>query len=266
MRRTVLILVGVAVGGWAVAALVVGSPGLGLFGAAAGPAAGGVSPACLPATVEHSARLPGAGVDVSPAPESGTANPATQISFLGAQAADVREVSAVGSESGGHSGRVERYSQGDGASFVPERPFDPGERVEVRAAIGPRRIAFGFRVDTPYPTAAVPGFPGPPAAPADYRSFYTLPGVQAPILSVTVADRDPAAGDILTTNGPGPGQYGPLIYTPAGKLVWFVSLPHEEAAEDLNEQTYDGRRVLTWWHGRVLSLGFGQGEDVVMNG
>ena len=43
-----------------------------------------------------------------------------------------------------------------------------------------------------------------------------MPGVQAPVLTVTVPDRDPAAGDILTTNGPGPGQYGPLIYTPAG--------------------------------------------------
>ena len=63
---------------------------------------------------------------------------------------------------------------------------------------------------------AVPEFPNPPAAPADYQSFDTLPGVQAPILTVTVPDRDPAAGDILTTNGPGPGQYGPLIYTPAG--------------------------------------------------
>ena len=78
-------------------------------------------------------------------------------------------------------------------------------------------------------------------------------------------DRDPAAGDILTTNGPGPGQYGPLIYTPQGQLVWFDKLPGGETAEDLNEQTYEGQRDLTWWKGRVLSLGFGQGEDVVMN-
>ena len=92
-----------------------------------------------------------------------------------------------------------------------------------------------------------------------------MPGVQAPILTVTVADRDPAAGDILTTNGPGPGQYGPLIYTPQGRLVWFDKLSGGEAAEDLNEQTYEGRRDLTWWKGRVLSLGFGQGEDIVMN-
>jgi hypothetical protein len=36
-------------------------------------------------------------------------------------------------------------------------------------------------------------------------------------------------------------------------------------AEDLSEQTFDGQRDLTWWKGRVLSLGFGQGEDLVMN-
>ena len=85
------------------------------------------------------------------------------------------------------------------------------------------------------------------------------------MLSVSVPDRDPAAGDILTTNGPGPGQYGPLIYTPQGQLVWFDKLPGGETAEDLNEQTYEGQRDLTWWRGRVLSLGFGQGEDVVTN-
>ena len=126
-------------------------------------------------------------------------------------------------------------------------------------------IAYDFSVDTPYPTGAVAEFGNPRAAPADYQSFATLPGAQVPILSVTVPDRDPSAGDILTTNGPGPGQYGPLIYTPRGTLVWFERMPAGETAENLNEQTYAGRRVLTWWRGRVLELGFGQGEDLVMN-
>ena len=89
--------------------------------------------------------------------------------------------------------------------------------------------------------------------------------MQAPVLTVTSPDRDPAAGDILTTNGPGPGQYGPLIYTPQGRLVWFDRLTGGETAENLSEQTFQGRRVLTWWKGRVLALGFGQGEDLVMN-
>jgi hypothetical protein len=256
-----------------------------------GSAQSGVSPACLPATLDHSAKLEGLGVDVSPAPETDTANPATQISFLGMPAARIHVVSVVGERSGAHVGRLEAYSQGDGASFVPDTPFDAGERVGVQAVIGGsggtagsaaggtaggagrsrtiggggRPVAFQFRVDTPYPTASAPVFGNPSAAPADYQSFDTMPGVQAPILTVTVPDHDPAAGDILTTNGPGPGQYGPLIYTPQGRLVWFDKLSGGEAAEDLNEQTYEGRRVLTWWKGRVLSLGFGQGEDIVMS-
>jgi hypothetical protein len=227
------------------------------------------SPACLPATVSHSAKLAGLPVDVSPAPETDTANPRTQISFLGVPAAAIREVSVVGQRSGAHAGRLRGYSQGDGASFVPDTPFDSGERVTVRAVIGVggvgRPVVFGFRVDTPYPTANVPEFPSPPALPADYQSFTTLPGVHPPIMTVTTPDRDPAAGDIFTTNGPGPGQYGPLIYTPQGQLVWFEQLSGGEAAEDLNEQTYEGQRALTWWRGKVLSLGFGQGEDLVMN-
>ena len=49
--------------------------------------------------------------------------------------------------------------------------------------------------------------------PSDYQTFVSLPGVQAPILTVTASDRDPAAGDIFMSNGPGPGRYGPLIYS-----------------------------------------------------
>jgi hypothetical protein len=238
------------------------------------------SPSCLPTTLNHSAKLAGLPVDVSPAPETNTANPHTQISFLGVPAAEIHDVSVVGQHSGPHSGRLRAYSQGDGASFLPDSPFQAGERVTVSAAIGTaiggatgagrtqtsdRPISFSFRVDTPYSTASAPSFPNPQAAPADYQSFDTLPGVQAPVLSVTMPDRDPAAGDILTTNGPGPGQYGPLIYTPRGRLVWFDHLPGDETAENLNVQSYEGRRDLTFWHGKVLSLGFGQGEDVVMN-
>ncbi|HEY3865038.1 MAG TPA: arylsulfotransferase family protein [Solirubrobacteraceae bacterium] len=246
-----------------------------------GSAQSGVSPACLPTTLNHSAKLAGAPVDVSPAPETDTANPATQISFLGAAASRIHVVSVVGERSGAHTGRLEAYSQGDGASFVPDTPFDPGERVLVHAVITPasasartqaqagggagKQVTFGFRVDTPYPTADVPAYKNPPASPADYQSFDTMPGVKAPILSVTTPDRDPAAGDILTTNGPGPGAYGPLIYTPQGKLVWSDQFSGGLTAEDLNVQSYEGRRDLTFWQGKVLSLGFGQGEDVVLN-
>jgi Arylsulfotransferase (ASST) len=234
-----------------------------------GSASAAASPPCLPATLDHSAKLRGMAVYVSPAPGTGTANPRTQISFLGAPAADIRDVSVAGERSGAHGGRVEAYSQGDGASFVPDRAFDAGEHVTVRATIGrgtgARPVAFGFGVDTPYSTAHVPPFPNPQAPPADYQSYATLPGVQAPILSVTVADRDPAAGDVLTSNGPGAGRYGPLIYTPRGRLVWFDQLAGGLSAENLSVQSYEGGRDLTFWQGKVLSLGFGQGEDLVVD-
>jgi hypothetical protein len=224
---------------------------------------------CLPATLDHSAGLAGTSVDVSPAPETATANSHTQISFLGAPVADIQDVSVAGSRTGYHHGQLRTYSQGDGASFVPEKPFDAGERVSVHAVIGAgsarKPVGFSFGVDTPYPIASTPPHPASPAAPADYQSFATLPGVQVPIMTVTVPDHDPAAGEILTTNGPGVGQNGPLIYTPQGRLVWFDELSGGEAAEDLNVQPYEGRRDLTWWRGRVLELGFGQGEDLVMN-
>ncbi len=237
MRRNGLIILGIAALAWGVSAIVLGSPSLTLLsGSSATVAGGGVSPSCLPTTPVRSAALGGTGVDVSPAPGSGMANPHTQISFLGVPAAEIHVVSVVGQRSGAHAGSLRGYSQGDGASFVPDTPFDPGERVVVRAVLSSgrsqtggagrpvgagRRIAFDFSVDTPYPTGVVAEFPNPRAAPADYQSFATLPGAQVPILSVTVPDRDPAAGDILTTNGPGPGQYGPLIYSPQGTLVWF---------------------------------------------
>ena len=233
------------------------------------PTQSAAAPTCLPKSFDRSARLAGTHVDVSPAPETGTANPDTQISFLGVPASDVHVDSVVGRDSGPHAGRLSGYSQGDGASFLPEKPFEPGEQVLVRAAIGAgagaRPVSFDFRVDTPYPTSHIPAFPNPPSQPGEYTSFDTMPGVKAPVLTVTTPDRDPAAGDIFTTNGPGPGAYGPLIYTPAGQLVWFDQLSGGITAEDLNVQDYEGRRDLTFWQGKVLNYGFGQGEDVVMN-
>jgi hypothetical protein len=109
----------------------------GCGGSGSGSAQSGVSPACLPATIDHSAKLAGVPVDVSPAPETDTANPATQISFLGLPAAKIHVVSVVGAQSGAHAGRLEAYSQGDGASFVPDTPFAAGEQVLVHAVIAP---------------------------------------------------------------------------------------------------------------------------------
>ncbi len=260
MRRYVLIVLGAAVLAWGVLAIVLGSPSL-KIGASSGP---GRSPACSLAGGERNAALGGA-LAVSPAPGSGTANPATQISFLGAPPDQISGVSVSGARSGVHGGRLRPYSQGDGASFTPTARFREGERVSVAATVAGRRVSFSFRVDSPLDTEDVPEFPAASAAPADAQSFYSQPAMRAPILSVTTADHDPGAGYVFTTNGPGPGQYGPLIYRPDGRLVWFDHLTDGTTAEDLNVQSYEGHTALTWWKGRVLSLGFGQGEDIVMD-
>jgi len=255
---------------WALPAAVVLCLG-GVFGglAAAGSFAGDrpAAPSCLAANPQRSARL--GPLFVSPAPETETANPRTQISLLGLPAADLSVVSVRGSRSGLHAGRLLPYSQGDGASFLPDKPFAPGERVSVAVAttVGGRRTVYrySFAVAVPFPTSHYPPFPNPPAPPADVQRFNTLPGVAAPILTVTAPDRDPQAGDLFLTNGPGPGTYGPLIYGPEGRLIWFDQLPPGEVAENLAVQRYRGEPVLTFWVGRVPDLGFGEGEDLVLN-
>jgi hypothetical protein len=266
VRRYLLVALGIIVLAWGIAALVSGSPSLKLFSASSSSAA---SPQCLPSTLAPSAALTGTHVSVSPGPGTVSANPYTTISFLGAPAAEIHDVSVDGARSGRHGGRLLGFSQGDGASFLPQRPFASGETVTVSARLGEgasaRPAAFHFRVDTPYPTKAITSFQNPPAAPADTQSYYTLPGLLVPILTVTTPDRDPGGGDVFTTNGPGPGQYGALIYSPQGQLVWFKRFPHQEVAENLSEQSYQGHPALTLWRGRVLSLGFGQGEDLVVN-
>lgn len=226
------------------------------------------APDCLPKTLVRSAALPGTSVDVSPAPRSVTGNPHTQISFLGAPARQIEHVTVKGSQSGSHAGSLKAYSQGDGASFVPNKPFVAGERVSVSASIWSgedKRVSFSFTIDTPQSAAKVKPFGNPTAPAATYQSFLTMPGVQAPLLTVTHVDEDGGAGDIFTSNGPGPGKYGALIYNPEGHLIWFKQLAGEQVADDVNVQEYEGEQDLTMWQGRVPNLGFGEGEDLILN-
>jgi hypothetical protein len=267
MRRNGYIVLSVALAAWVIVALALGS---GSPTRASGPLPpSGPSPRCLPASLQRPATLPGTGVSVSPAPETDSANPATQISFLGDPVTEVRDVAVEGSRSGYHYGHVYGYYQGDGGSFVPEKPFVSDERVTVRALLGgpgsEHHVSFSFHTATLYPSAEIKGFPNPPVAPSAVQSFVSAPGLKAPVLSVTGPDRDPAAGDVLMSTGPGPGQYGPLIYTPQGRLVWFGELPTGVAALGVTVQRYEGQNDLTWWQGHVLAQGFGEGEDVVMD-
>jgi len=220
------------------------------------------------ATIGLAASSPASAVTISPLPGTPTAMPQTQISFLGATAASLSAISVVGSRSGRHAGRLRSYISSPGASFLVSKPFAPGEQVTVhaiwRSPVGGRSsLASSFTIAQP--VAVSPnGFPSAPGTPADVQSFQSEPALHPP----TVIVRQPpgaqsAPGYLFATPFLGPGQYGPMIFDNAGNLVWFHPLPAGEDAAGLRTQIFEEKNDLTWWQGRTLALGFGQGEDLV---
>ena len=54
-----------------------------------------------------------------------------------------------------------------------------------------------------------------------------------------------------------------MIAEQNGSLVWFHALPNGDDATNFQVQQFEGKPVLTWWQGRILRVGFGQGVDVM---
>lgn len=205
-------------------------------------------------------------VVVSPLPGTPDANPSTQISFLGAPASHLRNIVVTGSASGPHAGRLLYYSTHTGGSFVPASHFQPGEQVTVSATVvgygAPARIGTSFGVSAPYTLPPSPPRPAVRVTPTNTMRFHSRHDLEPPAVSVTTAAADPSAGDIFVSPDSGPGQAGPMIVSPLGRLIWFDALPAGTTAFDLNLQTYAGAPVLTWWQGQVVE-GHGQGVDVI---
>jgi hypothetical protein len=207
-------------------------------------------------------------VIVSPLPGTVSAMPGTQISFLGAGAGSLSAISVVGSRTGPHRGRLRAYASATGESFLPARPFAAGEHVAVRATWrapdGRReRLRTSFTVALP---AAVPltEFKSAPGTAADVQNFVSAPQLHPPVVTVhTPGGAASAPGYVFATPFLGPGQWGPMIFSADGRLVWFRPLPDGQDAADLRTQVLHGREDLTWWQGRTITLGYGLGEDVI---
>ncbi len=238
---------------------------LGVSLVGAGTAAAASAPSCTPAKMNVSAQQQGA-VTLSPEPGGRDASAHAQISFLGVPAGDLRSVRVVGSRTGAHRGRLLAYSQGDGASFVPWKPFAEGERVTVRARVRLGRsmrtlldrfsIADEDRI-TSRPAATHGGGAG------NVQRFHSLSDLRPPVVTVTTQPSAAAPGDVFIAPYGGPGQAGPMILEPDGGLLWFQPLPAHTSATNLQVQRYEGKPVLTWWQGDITVLGFGLGEDVI---
>lgn len=223
---------------------------------------------CVPQTLNRSAVLPGTSLAVTPLPDSYDSLPATQISLLGAPPSSIHDVTVTGSASGRHAGRLRAYSQGDGASFVPSRPFIAGETVTVRGSVlvGSHTQAFAYH----FTVAHQDVLPHPPSLhpskdPGEKMHFRTRPDLEPPGVVVSATSAQSAAGDIFAAPYSGPGQAGPMIFDEQGNLIWFKPVPKEDAAANLQVQQLEGKTVLTWWQGYIPPQGFGEGEEIIDN-
>jgi hypothetical protein len=205
-------------------------------------------------------------VTVSPLPGTRDASPRTQLSFLGVPAGALSAVSAVGSRTGVHMGRLLAYSEGDGASFVARKPFAEGERVSVHARVrigdSTRKLSYQFGVSSEDAISSTPETIHPGSA-ADIQGFHSRPDLRPPVVRVTASSPATAPGDEFLAPYTGPGQAGPMILDQSGALAWFKPLPTNTSATNFRVQEYRGRPVLTWWQGDISVHGFGTGEGIV---
>ena len=207
-------------------------------------------------------------VSVFPIPGARVASPQTQITFRGMPVRDLGNVTVTGSRSGRHAGRIVSDSDGQGGSFLPSKPFVPGEVVTVRTRLQIQAARTGtFRFTVATPSGPVPSMPLNPAprVPGDQLIFQSRPDLTPATVEVTKQSSDAAPGDIFITPQQGPTQNGAMILGEDGQLVWFHPVPKGDMAADLRVQwmgTRHPHRVLTWWQG-YSGAGVGAGEDVI---
>jgi hypothetical protein len=255
---------------------IVGTLAVGALGWAAAPGAGAASTTTTTPPVPTSARpLPtprpadfdaSGSISAFPMPDTPTASPNTTITFRGPGASGAAAAVVTGSESGPHSGRVQLHPDGRGATFVPDTPFTPGERVMVATTMPVRGATdgkFSFGVARPAPFPAQP-LPAPPSRSSkktkdDLLHFTSRPDLTAPDLSVNKDEDGTAPGDVLLTPTGGDTTSGLLIVDTKGQPVWIGPRPGTRVL-DLQEQQYRGQPVLTWYQGSVVDPGVGQGS------
>ncbi len=208
--------------------------------------------------------------DVSVYPNDRTlaASAGTTITLRGADL-DLDEldgVTVVGSRSGYHEGRWDVHPDRRGATFVPDRPFAPGERVTVDAgadvagATDARSSFVVAQVSDAEPAAYDEAKP-----PADrgVQRFRSRPDLRPPRIVVKTSSGGAAPGSVFVAPKRGATDQGPMIVDEAGDLVWFHPLDGDEQAFDFRAQSYRGKPVLTWWQGRMQTYrGAGVGRIV----
>ena len=224
------------------------------------PWAAAVTHSTKPKTRRHRQPSP---VEVFPEPRTTTVSPGSQLSFRGAGVSSIADLRVVGTASGRHSGHWLAHSDHGGASFVPDRPFVPGEAVRVstsRAVAGVTHGSFTYRIaEVP---AGAPSSPPPPVpsesagspaagpaavatAPGPASPYRSRPDLHPPLITTT-GGTGAAPGLLFGTNiGTAGVQQGAIIYDNSGQPLWFN--PTNTIPLDLHPVTYKGRTALAYF-------------------
>lgn len=206
-------------------------------------------------------------VSVFPSPGTQSSLPGTQITFRGVPASSIGTVEVVGSKSGLHAGTVKADSDGDGGSFLLDKPLIAGEKVTVTTGlniIGGHNGAWQFTVGTPWGQLGVAAIPMVPAGSNGALHFRSRPDLTPAAVSVTTNKAPASYGDVFIAPQDGPLQNGPELLSPTGHLIWFQPIPKNTLATDFRVQQLYGQPVLTWWEG-TTDNGSGRGEGVIFN-
>ena len=215
-------------------------------------------------------------VSAYPSPGSISASPTTQISLRGRPRSELGRIVVQGSRSGAHTGTLRAHSDGQGASWLPSRRFQQGERVTVGTGLrvrGARQGDFSFRVArlagnviVPKPPVAVLKLLQQTGEPGKTRRFRTRPDLKPPVVTVSPGSKAIAPGHLFLSPKAknDTKQAGPMISDNLGRPIWFHPLPGIRAATDFRAQTFKGQPVLTYWQG-TSSFGIGTGEMVMLD-
>jgi hypothetical protein len=204
-------------------------------------------------------------VSVFPTPGSRVVSPTTQIAFRGANPLALAGITVTGSLTGQHAGTVAGDSDGNGGSFLPNSPFQPGETVTVNTPLNVAGAAGGgFRFTVASPAGRIPYRPAQKVGRVrgDIWRFRSRTDLGPAAVKLLKSSSRADSGDIFLAPQFGPLQNGPEILDRSGNLLWFQRVPPGDAAADFRVQQYQGRPVLTWWQG-YTDAGIGVGEDVI---
>lgn len=245
-----------------------------LLGAAAGALAAGATLGLTnqqsTAKASQQTAEPGQGdrqVLVYPSHDTRTASPFTEISFRGITEDELGAVDVAGSQTGGHTGIMKAHADGNGVSYLPDRGFEPGEQVTVRAGIplapdGDAALLFSVVRPVEVPSSDPnPVIDDPEEKPREYRS---RPDLTPPRTEVTTAANGVAPGLVFVAPLVRRGQTGVLILDNAGEVIWWAPSPIDDVTYfNLRVQRYRNQPVLTWFEGPEPVLGGGVGHYVI---